>query len=205
MLFNKTKYLFYLCALAGVCSCHQQGKTSLIDNGGVDRSKLTSVNSRDLVLRAQEGLFYFNNQPFTGLAVKYYADSVLAQEIAYVNGKKEDFLRRWFPNGQLSQESSYKNGRLHGKSSTWWEDGVQRSESHFDNGKPHGLQKQWYRGGAAFKEQNLVHGVEEGMQRAWRKNGKLYVNYEARNGRIFGLKKAGLCYEVEDEMAQYGD
>ena len=42
-------------------------------------------------------------------------------------------------------------------------------------------------------------GQEEGLQRAWRQNGKLYVNYEAKHGRIFGLKRASLCYELNDE------
>jgi len=205
MLFNKIKTLVHLCLLVGICSCGQERSTALLGNSSIDRSELASVNSRDLVLRAQEGLFCYNNQPFTGLAVRHYADSALAEEVVYIDGKREEVLKRWFPNGQLSQKACYRNGRLHGLSLTWWEDGTPRSEANFENGKPHGLQKQWYRSGAIFKEQRLVHGIEEGMQKAWRENGKLYVNYEARNGRIFGLKKAGLCYEVEDEIAQYGD
>lgn len=46
-------------------------------------------------------------------------------------------------------------------------------------------------------------GREEGLQQAFRRNGYLYANYEARNGRIFGLKKAALCYGLEDENIQY--
>lgn len=46
-------------------------------------------------------------------------------------------------------------------------------------------------------------GKEEGMQQAFRKNGDLFVNYEARNGRIFGMKKAALCFGIEDKNIQY--
>ena len=33
-------------------------------------------------------------------------------------------------------------------------------------------------------------------------NGKIYNNYEAKNGRIFGLKRASLCFQLEDEIVQ---
>jgi antitoxin component YwqK of YwqJK toxin-antitoxin module len=48
----------------------------------------------------------------------------------------------------------------------------------------------------------IVNGQEEGMQKAWRENGKIYNNYEAKNGRIFGLKRASLCFQLEDEIVQ---
>jgi len=37
------------------------------------------------------------------------------------------------------------------------------------------------------------------MQKAWLKNGTLYVNYEAKNGRVFGMRRANSCYKLEDE------
>ena len=45
-------------------------------------------------------------------------------------------------------------------------------------------------------------GKEEGIQQAFRKNGDLFANYEAKEGRIFGLKKAALCFGLEDENIQ---
>ena len=42
-------------------------------------------------------------------------------------------------------------------------------------------------------------GQEEGLQQAFRKNGDLYANYEAKEGRIFGLKKAALCFGLQNE------
>ena len=48
----------------------------------------------------------------------------------------------------------------------------------------------------------LNEGKEEGIQQAFRKNGVIYANYEARKGRIFGLKKAKLCYSLVNENVQ---
>jgi hypothetical protein len=38
------------------------------------------------------------------------------------------------------------------------------------------------------------------MQQAWLETGALYVNYEAKNGRIFGLLRSNLCYQLENEV-----
>ncbi|MEM6326480.1 MAG: toxin-antitoxin system YwqK family antitoxin, partial [Bacteroidota bacterium] len=64
-------------------------------------------------------------------------------------------------------------------------------------------QRQWYRSGALFKELHLVEGREDGLQRAWRENGDLYSNYEARDSRIYGLRRATLCYELDDEQITF--
>ncbi|RMG79000.1 MAG: toxin-antitoxin system YwqK family antitoxin, partial [Bacteroidetes bacterium] len=79
------------------------------------------------------------------------------------------------------------------------------SLSNYENGIPHGVQMQWYSNGAKFKRINLVYGKEEGLQQSWRKNGKLYNNYEAKNGRIFGLKRANLCFQLDNENITYED
>ena len=34
-------------------------------------------------------------------------------------------------------------------------------------------------------------------------NGKIYVNYEAKNGRIFGMNRTNLCYKLKNEKVQY--
>lgn len=203
MTFDKNKIICYVALLLlGACGNVSTEEFAAIEAASA-LAEQASVDSRELVLRPQEGLVYHQGQPFSGLSVRYYGDTSLAESIAYADGKKHGILRRWFPENGMSQEAHYLHGKRSGISKTWWENGKLRSESRFVKGKPQGVQKQWYLSGAPFKEQHLVDGSEEGMQRAWRENGALYVNYEARNGRIFGLKKAGLCYEIEDEMVQY--
>ena len=53
-----------------------------------------------------------------------------------------------------------------------------------------------------FQKINLNMGREEGVQQAFRKNGALFANYEAKDGRIFGLKRATLCFSLEEEDIQ---
>ena len=76
------------------------------------------------------------------------------------------------------------------------------SESNYLNGQRYGLQKTWFLNGPLAKRKNLSKGREEGLQQAWRENGTLYVNYEAKNGPIFGMNRAHLCYSLKNEKVQ---
>lgn len=158
-----------------------------------------------LVLIPKQGLFYFKGELFSGLAKSFYPSGILAEEIQYKNGKKQGFYKKYFRNGQLSFSAQYVNAKRNGLSTSWWSNGNIRSESNFLEGKPSGVQKQWYKSGAKFKILNLLDGHEEGKQQSWRENGKIYSNYQAINGRIFGLKRANLCYKLEDEEVQSKD
>jgi len=165
--------------------------------------KHVSVLADHLELRPQEGLVYYQNEPFTGLSLDYYPDGTKSTTIEYLGGKRQGIYRKWFENGALSFEANYQSGKRDGTSKTWWSNGNLRTISNHKMGVPHGIQKQWYQSGAKFKHIELNHGIEEGLQQSWRENGKIYNNYEAKNGRIFGLKRANLCYELEEEIIQY--
>ncbi len=180
-------------------SCQQEKETLAIDK----EEHLKHVHEDLLELRADEGLVYYNNKPFTGVAVSLYDKENMAGSIPYRDGIKQGIYKKWFKDGTLSFESNYKDGKQHGKTKTWWQNGKLRSESNFEQGIAHGVQRQWYQSGAKFKKLNLEKGREVGLQQSWRENGKIYSNYEARNGRIFGLKRANLCYELEKEIVQY--
>ncbi len=188
--------------LFGIVACQQES-----DN--LPQTKpaktLQLVLDDSLQLRPEEGLVYYLGKPFSGSGISYYTKETKASQIDYVAGKKNGWYKKWYPSGVLSFESAYLNGKQHGLTKTWWKNGNLRSESNFQNGVADGLQKQWYESGTKFKFQRLTSGKEEGIQQSWRENGKIYNNYEAKNGRIFGLKRATLCFELEDELVQYAD
>lgn len=180
----------------------------LLSCGELKESSATIIPQKEILeseleLRANEGLVYHLNQPFSGYSIAYYPNDTLAEKIAFFEGKKEGLYQKWYPTGVLSFESNYQKGRKHGLSKSWWKNGQLRSESIHENGVTNGNQKQWYKSGQLFKSMNIANGKEEGIQQAWRENGKIYNNYEAKNGRIFGLKRANLCYELEEELVQY--
>lgn len=160
------------------------------------------VQSDSLVLVANEGAVYNEDELFTGFAVEYFDNGQLATKTAYIDGKRRGLSEKWYPSGQVSFRGNYEQNHRHGAVRTWWPDGTLRSESHYLDGVPDGVQRQWYQSGALFKEVNLDQGKEAGLQRAWRENGKLYANYEAIDGRIYGLKRANLCYDLDGETIQ---
>ena len=74
--------------------------------------KNIEVLKKDLVLNQIEGKWYYNNEPFSGYAVKYYTNDTLAEKLGYVKGKREGVARQWSENGVLRIESYYSQNRL---------------------------------------------------------------------------------------------
>lgn len=153
----------------------------------------------------KNSLWTLDGQLFSGHAVIHFPDSTLKSKTGILNGKKQNEATDWYPDGQVKQIANYHQGKLHGEKKTWSADAPHFLISHLQYylGKAHGQQKKWYPTGEIFKIIHLEMGKEEGIQQAFRKNGNLFANYEARNGRIFGLKRAALCYELEEETVVY--
>ncbi|RAJ11481.1 toxin-antitoxin system YwqK family antitoxin [Arenibacter echinorum] len=168
------------------------GKSIVIDSA--------EVSKQDLALNQIEGKWYYKNQPYNGYSLKFHANDTLAERLGFLNGKREGLARRWSENGVLRVESTYSQNKLVGVYKSWWENGVLAEESNYVNGLKQGEEKQWYATGQLSKVRQLIEGKEEGLQKAWLPNGTLYVNYEAKNGRIFGMLRANSCYKLEDEV-----
>lgn len=161
----------------------------------------TTVAFSELQHIKNTSVWTWNGQPFSGYAISFYQDSSLSQQVGFSQGKKEGKASRWYPAGHLRQIATYHQGKLHGEKKVWSPDASHVLLSHlrYHLGKPHGEQATWYPTGELHKKLTLHMGREEGIQQAFRTNGALYANYEAKNGRIFGLKKASLCFGLEDE------
>ncbi len=155
----------------------------------------------------QSSQWTYENQLFSGYLVSYYPDSTVKESMSVYNGKLESETKQWNPNGRIKLRANYHNGRLHGTKEVWSseEGNLQISKLNYVNGRAHGEQRKWYSTGELYKIMHLNMGKEDGLQQAFRKNGDLYANYEAKNGRTFGLRKAALCFGLEDEKIQYAD
>ncbi|ANW95285.1 hypothetical protein AXE80_02830 [Wenyingzhuangia fucanilytica] len=168
-----------------------------------DGVKFSTVSYDSLVKNTTNGLMMYNGTLFTGVAKLYADDSrSLKYFVTYQAGLKNGTCKRWYDNGNINYETQYIKGRKQGLTKIWYKNGQLQSESTYYKGVLHGKEQVWYPTGELQKERNLVYGQEQGMQKAWRKNGKLYANYEAVNGRIFGLLGANMCYEVENEKVK---
>jgi len=159
------------------------------------------VDRDELTLRPMEGKWYYADKPFSGHAVDCHPDGRKSEDVGCYNGRKEGIAQKWYPNGELQKESYYRANHLEGVVRIW-SPGPQRAlvaESNYVEGTRHGLQRRWFSSGQLQRSTHFNMGMEEGLQQSWLENGKIYVNYEAKNGRTFGLRKATLCYELDDE------
>lgn len=160
------------------------------------------VAKNDLTLQPGLGKWFYGNKAFMGYARTYHPNGAIAGRVGYYQGKKQGMAQKWFADGTLQRRAFYHANRLNGRLRNWWPNGVLSMESNYVNGVAHGIQKRWYPNGQLARQTRLNLGKEEGMQQAWLRNGKLYANYEAWNGRFFGLKRSNLCYALEDEVVQ---
>lgn len=199
--------IFLLGAL--MISCAEDRNEKKVHHLNPDVSSVTIpdrvVNKSSLNYDNRTSLWSLNNEPFSGYMVSFYQDSTLKEKAGILDGKKQNQFIEWYPDGKLKQVAHYHKGKLHGEKKRWSTDTSYILISHLNYhlGKAHKEQKQWYPTGELFKKLNMNMGKEEGIQQAFRKNGALYANYEAKDGRVFGLKKTALCFGLEDENIQY--
>ena len=181
-------------------NCKSDREIQLISNSQEITIKNIEVLKDDLILNGNLGIWSYNNQPYSGYSVRYHANEALMEKVGFYNGKKEGVSKLWYNNGVLKMESHYDQNTSIGSYKSWWRNGVLSSESNYVNGKVNGIERKWFDNGVLSKQRNLLDVKENGIQQAWLKNGKLYVNYEAKNGRIFGMRRANSCYKLENEV-----
>jgi len=197
-------FLLIVSTILLLTGCNDVSLSSKANDIGIVEEKTLVINAteilkEDLVLNQLEGRWYYNNQLYSGYSVRYYPNDTLAEKIGYHLGKREGITKKWSENGVLRIESHYKDNRLDNVYKSWWENGTLAAQSNYVDGVKQGIEQEWYPTGQLAKKRQLVDGNENGLQQAWLENGKLYVNYETKNGRIFGMRKANSCYKLEDE------
>lgn len=192
---------FYL-LLAG---CIEQSKPVKVQKKPTSTSGLvipsTNIDRSEIYYSRKNSLWTLNGAVYSGYVTSYYPDSTLKQKFGVINGKKQNEASDWYPDGRLKFLATYHRGKLHGEKKKWNPDSSHTLVSHlnYHKGKLHGVQKKWYASGQIFKILHMDMGQEKGIQQGFRKNGRLFANYEAKEGRVFGLKKATLCYGLEEE------
>lgn len=159
------------------------------------------VSDSALVYVNQRSLWYRGDTLYSGYGTGVHANGQPATRTGFWRGRKQGPATRWRTDGQLLEIANFERGRLHGEKKRWTATGEHQLLDHlqYQHGKAHGEQRKWYPTGELYKILHLTQGREEGLQQGYRQNGALYANYEARDGRIYGLKKASLCYGLVDE------
>ena len=203
--FGKYAFLLLLCALI---SCSKEKKVTTAESPRKEKSLQVpqkTVTLDEVVFDAKISRWLLNSTPYSGYCISKYPNGQLAEKFGVIAGRKEGPSETWFVDGHLKSSASYTRGKLDGVKSNWSPDAthILLSKLNYQNGKGHGIQRKWYATGEPFMVLTLNMGKEEGLQKAFRKNGDLYANYEAKEGRIFGMKKAKLCFGIESEIVNY--
>lgn len=67
--------------------------------------------------------------------------------------------------------------------------------SHVRNGEF----RTWHSNGQLAEVRRYVNGREDGLQQSWTSEGVMYLNYEVREGRRYGLVNSRPCLPADDK------
>jgi antitoxin component YwqK of YwqJK toxin-antitoxin module len=118
-----------------------------------------------------DGLFYFEEKPFTGVAISKYGNGKKGWELNYKDGKLDGPSTDWHLNGQKRVERNYKDGKDDGLYTWWYENGQKRKEDTYKDGKKDGRWNEWYENGQKERECNYKN-VKLISAEVWKPNGK---------------------------------
>ncbi len=102
-------------------------------------------------------------------------------------------IQKFHENGQLASREQYWHGRKVGLHETWWANGVKRSSAFYLNDAFDGEYRTWYASGRPYELRHFEQGHESGRQQSWTEDGTLFLNYDVRDGRRYGLVNARPC------------
>ncbi len=161
-------------------------------------SRLVAVEKGDAGLAEKNGILFYQGAAFSGTVEEWYAAGRPESREEYSHGKRHGSSLRYYPSGALQWKRTFVHGEKEGLHEGWWENGRRKFAYPFHKGVYQGDVKEWYADGSPALLMHYKQGAEAGLQRAWRENGVLYVNYEVRDGRRYGMVNVRLCYSVRD-------
>jgi hypothetical protein len=204
--FRAISLLVIICAFQVVLvGCGKKQKTDIQEDAvvfePVDTSQIPAdtISMLDSTLVVINGIYHFNNQPYSGYLSETYDEGMMKSVGAYLHGMQHGATNSFYPDGSIKDIRSYKENRAYGQHVGYWLNGKMKFDFSYFNESREGLQQQWYVSGSPYAFLNFKNDREHGLQQAWRPNGKAYINYETRDGFRYGLQKSALCYTLEDE------
>lgn len=126
--------------------------------------------------------------------------SSLAQAGSLIPGNPDRIAQAFADDGTLLSQTTWRDGRKSGRHLAFWPGGAPRVEAFYVSDVIEGAYRSWHPNGQLAELKNYTQGREAGRQQAWTPQGELFLNYEARNGRHFGLINSKPCLPVQGEM-----
>jgi antitoxin component YwqK of YwqJK toxin-antitoxin module len=92
------------------------------------------VKVNDDELEGSGDLVYYLGILFTGTAVDYHPNGILASDISYEEGLTQGHWKEWSDKGRLVLDSECKEGVRHGVTKTYFENGNVKSQGDYEFG-----------------------------------------------------------------------
>jgi antitoxin component YwqK of YwqJK toxin-antitoxin module len=117
-----------------------------------------------------------------------------------VPGAPDRIVQVFDERGAWLSETAFREGRKVGRHVAYWPGGGRRVETFYNRDVIEGEYRSWHANGRPAELRHYVAGHEAGLQQAWTDKGELYLNFEVRNGRHYGLINSRPCLPVAGEM-----
>jgi antitoxin component YwqK of YwqJK toxin-antitoxin module len=159
-----------------------------------------SVAWADAAFQFQQDTLYYQQQFFTGIRYRLFANGDTEIVQRYFNGLEEGLQQKWYDSKQIEWKRFCINGKREGLQEGWWPDGSPKYIYTANNDLFEGELKEWNNAGLLYKQFHYVNGQEEGSQKMLWDNGTIRANYVVRNGKKYGLIGLKLCNNPYDSI-----
>ena len=114
----------------------------------------------------------------------------------WIEGEPDRVELAFDASGRIESERAYRDGHKVGRHRSFWPDGTLRVQADYERDAFHGAYRTFYSSGRPYELRHYDHGRESGLQQSWTETGELFLNYEVRDGRRYGLVNARPCEPV---------
>ena len=126
--------------------------------------------------------------------VGFLVSSIQAGNV--VAGRPDLIVQEFDVARHLISETQYRNGQKNGRFVSFWPDGHPRVRAFYEADRIEGDYRSWHANGRLAEWKRYADGHQAGLQQAWTDRGELYLNFEVRNGRHYGLINSRPCLPV---------
>lgn len=124
----------------------------------------------------------------------------LGQAGSLVPGSPDQIVQVFDGQGNLMSETTFRDGRKVGRFVSFWPDGSPRVRTLYNGDVIEGEYRSWHPNGRLAELRRYSGGHPAGLQQAWTDLGELFLNFEVRNGRHYGLINSRPCLPVQGAM-----
>lgn len=121
---------------------------------------------------------------------------------AALDGRPDAVVDLFFEDGSLASRETYRDGSKVGVHWAFWPDGTVRRRAPYGFDAFDGMVRTWDASGRTRDIRRYAAGREAGLQQSFGSNGELFLNYEARNGRRYGLLNSTPCIDAGHPKGQ---